>query len=140
MLTPRQEIRWFADAMEMKLRENDHKGGWWSVVDGEIHTCDPMWLLERLRQEVDELAKEVAPEPCGCRALSECNHFAWGPDKRRVVKEAADIANFAMMIADVCGGLPLEVSEKVEETYAETRPATATAEETGTGGARPPHG
>jgi NTP pyrophosphatase (non-canonical NTP hydrolase)/uncharacterized coiled-coil protein SlyX len=76
--TPRSEVLEFADDMERKLRENDHKGGW----DGD----EPKALLKRLREEVDELAKALA-----------------SPNRQndRVIDEAADVGNFAMMIADV---------------------------------------
>ncbi|MGE7271378.1 hypothetical protein ACQKK5_07950 [Brevibacillus panacihumi] len=66
----RSEVTWFAEEMEKKLRENDHKGGW--------EDCDILWLYGRLLEEVDELAA------------------AEGDD---IVREAADVANFAMMIA-----------------------------------------
>ena len=75
----RPEVRWFAEQMEARLRANDHKTGW---LD-----CNDSWLLGRLREELEELAGEV---------------LAWGESRRPeyVVKEAADVANFAMMIAD----------------------------------------
>jgi hypothetical protein len=72
----RPEVLAFAQAMEAKLKENDHKGGW--------KACTPPWLMERLREEVHEPGSAV-PE--------------------RVLGEAADVANFAMFIADVCGAL-----------------------------------
>lgn len=75
----RPVVRAFARAMEQELKANDHKGGW--------HDCDPAWLLGRLREETDELAGAVA---------------AGGPD---VLAEAADVANYAMMIADRMGAL-----------------------------------
>ena len=79
----------FADLMRVKLRENDHKGHW--------EHCDPMWLLDRLRDEVQELATELAAsmEPVGT-----------SPDL--IARECADVAAFAMMIADVVGALPYE--------------------------------
>lgn len=70
----------FAREMEKKLHDNEHKGHW----DG----CDPRWLLRRLKQETGELD----------RAMKQ----AKGPGTARfVVEEAADVANFAMMIADI---------------------------------------
>ena len=75
------EVVAFADAMEAQLRANDHKPGWkndWSKD-----------LLKRLREETDELEK----------TLEEPDYTG------NILKEAADVANFAMMIADVCGGL-----------------------------------
>jgi len=69
----------FAEAMEGKLAKNRHKGdreGWLKN--------DPWELLTRLKQETREL--ELALE------------FRQDPDS--VLKECADIANFAMMVAD----------------------------------------
>ena len=43
----RPDVQWFAEQMELKLRENDHKGGWEGVT--------PLWLMARLREELDEL-------------------------------------------------------------------------------------
>ena len=71
---PRKEVEIFSLCMEEKLRRNDHKGGWEGVGQ---HT-----LFDRLRAEVDELEQALANEP-------DVN----------VMYEAADIANFAMMIA-----------------------------------------
>ena len=76
----RKEVELFADAMERKLQANEHKGGW--------KHDSAMSLLPRLRQEVQELT----------RAVGE------GTDED-ILSEAADVANFAMMVADVCGEL-----------------------------------
>ena len=65
-------VEWFAQQMERVLRQNDYKGGW---DDMEFED-----LMERLREETEEL------EECGLHT-------------RKAVKEAADVANFAMMIA-----------------------------------------
>ena len=77
----RPEVVAFADAMEARLRANDHKGGW--------QRCSIDWLLARLIQEAGELAEEVIAE------ITE----------KGVLYEAADVANFAMMIADRAGEL-----------------------------------
>jgi len=76
----RPEVKAFADAMEAKLKANDHKGGW--------NNCGTsmQYLFDRLLEETEEL--EVAVH-----------------DKNSVLEEAADVANFAMMIADVAGEL-----------------------------------
>lgn len=73
----RPEVARFAQLMERRLRANDHKGGW----RGDT----PHALLRRLREETDELYLAITAEDVG--------------------NEAADVANFAMMIADVCGAL-----------------------------------
>ena len=79
-LTLRPEVEAFARAMERKLRDNDHKPHW--------SECEQLYLRARLLEEVKELwhaLENEAPE--------------------NVLLEAADVANFAMMLADVAGGL-----------------------------------
>ena len=71
----RPEVTNFADAMEAKLRKNDYKGHW--------HYTGLQYLSMRLTQEREELR----------RAVDRGN-----PEE--VLNEAADVANFAMMIAD----------------------------------------
>jgi NTP pyrophosphatase (non-canonical NTP hydrolase) len=72
MIDLRPEVAAFAEVMERKLRENDHKDHW--------RYCTGTYLFNRLRGEVNELAR------------------AKTADER--LAEAADVANFAMMIAD----------------------------------------
>lgn len=69
------EVTAFADAMLRELEINAHKGGWEHESVG--------WLLRRMKQEVRELD----------RALKK------GAPMGDVISEAADVANFAMMIA-----------------------------------------
>ena len=76
----------FAEAMEEKLAANRHKGdreGW--LKDS------PEALFARLEEETRELL-----------CVLESSYIL---SKTKVLHEAADVANFAMMIADVCGGL-----------------------------------
>lgn len=73
----RSEVLAFAIEMEKVLRMNDHKGGWKEI--------GVEFLFRRLKDECNELGR------CG------------GEDKNEIVKEAVDIANFAMMIADNSG-------------------------------------
>lgn len=77
----RPAVKWFAEQMELRLRRNDHKGGW--------SNCTHSYLKRRLRNEVSELEHELT--------LVENNEM--------VIHEAADVANFAMMIADIAGPL-----------------------------------
>jgi len=72
----RPEVLWFAEHMERRLRVNDHKGGW--------HDCGTPRLMHRLFDEVCEL-----------HAATYSNDFAG------MIQEAADAANFAMMVADI---------------------------------------
>lgn len=74
----------FVALMEKTLRANDHKGGW--------DDCSVRWLRGRLHQEVAELDSAI-------RGLSR------GVRPQEVAREAADVANFCMMIADRCGGM-----------------------------------
>ena len=77
----RPEVQWFAEQMELRLRANDHKGGW--------QLEDQRWLSGRLGEEWEELKTAL-----------------WDMDNNRlsspesVISEAADVGNFAMMIAD----------------------------------------
>ena len=67
-------VAWFAAEMRMKLYENRHKGGW--------RDCTTAYLLRRLLEEVGELVEAQA-------------------DGRQIsAEEAADVANFCMMLAD----------------------------------------
>ncbi len=88
----RPEVRWFAQEMERQLRANDHKGGWQEM--------SPFVLGRRLLEEYEEL-------------LSACLAAQRTPDRlpfhSSVLEEAADVANFAMMIADV-SRLPKKVT------------------------------
>ncbi|MGG3454219.1 hypothetical protein, partial [Paenibacillus rhizolycopersici] len=78
---PRESVQWFAEQMEAALRHNDHKGGW----DNE----NIYWLWERLKEEASELLVAID----ATRDL-----YA---DPLNIVLEAAGVANFAMMIADI---------------------------------------
>jgi NTP pyrophosphatase (non-canonical NTP hydrolase) len=73
--SPREELHWFIQEMEKKLEANDHKGGWENCTNG--------YLCNRLKEECVELFKEISYQ---------------GPN---IVNEAADVANIAMMIADI---------------------------------------
>ena len=84
-----QEVRWkylrpevqaFATVMEHQLRRNDSKGGWKHV---SLH-----YLSRRLTSELAELRAAFKRQ-----------------NKKHVVAEAADTANFIMMIADHSGEL-----------------------------------
>jgi len=80
----RWQVVMFALRMEEKLQRNDHKEHWTSY--------SAKWLLNRLRQETQELTRAIEN----------------GEEPEAIANEAADVANFAMMVADVCGGLTAE--------------------------------
>ncbi len=80
----RPEVAAFAQLMERNLRADDHKGGWDDMSNVE--------LLSSIKDEYDELDR--AARVVGIQDR-----------KAKITHEAADVANFAMMIADNCGGL-----------------------------------
>lgn len=87
----RKSVTWFADRMEKKLRANDHKGHW--------SGCTRVYLFRRLRTEVRELSAASS----NFRRLIRKKLMT--DDELRdsaqaLISEAADVANFAMMIAD----------------------------------------
>lgn len=79
----RAPVLQFAVLMERKLKANDHKGTW--------EHCDLPYLIRRLKQEVMELERVV---------------FTGDRNPEEIGGEAADVANFAMMLADNLSALP----------------------------------
>jgi phosphoribosyl-ATP pyrophosphohydrolase len=77
-----QYIRDFTVDMEKKLAENRHKGN----REGWINT-DYQHLFNKLLAETEELQEVLIYK-----------------DKDEIISECADIANFAMMIADKAKG------------------------------------
>lgn len=77
----RPEVQEFAVRMEKKLRRDDGSKAHWD-------RCDFVWLLKRLLQEAEELEEAIQDD-----------------SPQEIVKEAADVANFAMMISDNAGKL-----------------------------------
>lgn len=73
----RPEVQQFAVLMELQLRKHDDRPGWKAERIG--------YLQKRLIQELEELDLDMI---MGCSANKVC-------------EEAADVANFCMMIADV---------------------------------------
>ena len=86
----RPSVLRFAWMMEKRLRENDHKGGW--------HGALPQELLGRLQEEVQELddAVDFVGDPARLGSLASLSSIVWD--------EASDVANFAMMAAEVRQG------------------------------------
>jgi NTP pyrophosphatase (non-canonical NTP hydrolase) len=71
-------LAWFFEAMVQKLDHNAHKRDW-------RFSRDVNYFHIRIHQELEELK----------RAIDR------GASPEEVTREAADVANFAMMIADV---------------------------------------
>lgn len=78
----REEISWFADRMEEKLRRRERKKGGWQKES----FCD---LFKRLTEERDELLIELYRID-----------LDWPVSITDIIDECVDVANFAMMIAD----------------------------------------
>lgn len=78
----------FQALMMEKLQKNAHKGGW---EDEDVFA-----LRDRMGEELDEL------DECLTRFPGSNRDEKW---RNEVARECADIANFAMMLADVVGGL-----------------------------------
>jgi hypothetical protein len=74
----RPEVRRLALAMEAKLRKNDEKGGWADM--------DQWQMYHRMIDECRELTNALV-----------------GMNPKFILDECADVANFAMMIADKYG-------------------------------------
>ena len=73
---PRPVVMAFARAMEARLRQNEHKGGW--------ANCDNGWLFGRLIYKVGMLARCILDDEDGTSTL----------------QYGVDMANYAMMILD----------------------------------------
>ena len=102
---PREPVRWFAGVMETKLRENDHKGGW--------RDCDFDCLEKRIREELAELATVLMQYQIAALSPHELTRTRHLGEKAK--REAADVANFAMMIADRVRGELLDLGSAEPE-------------------------
>lgn len=82
-----REVKRFAEAMIEKLNEpeKNQKGDW--------RQYNAWYHFDRLEQEIAELKIEL---------------IGSNTSKEAILKECADVANFAMMIADVMGALERE--------------------------------
>jgi hypothetical protein len=92
----RKEVRVFANEMERVLKLNDYKEHWSSYSEE--------YLIGRLKKEVAELERALSDrcENKDCNGIVYINmRKVSGECRYRVVQEAADVASFAMMIADL---------------------------------------
>lgn len=88
----RPSVAWFATKMEEKLAINDHKGGW--------KKCEIDWLIERIEAELEELKHVYGFRKADWgRSVGEGIQFV-DISNEAIISECADIANFAMMVAD----------------------------------------
>mgnify|MGYP000899229991 FL=1 len=88
-LRVRPEVAKFAELMEQKLRANDHKGHW--------RGSSLSYLIARLREECGELIDAILYEEDSAPG--------------HITEEAADVANFAMFIADAAGALEVDTED-----------------------------
>lgn len=84
MIKLRPEVQRFAEEMEKQLQANEHKGGW--------KECHFSYLIDETFRNYDRMV----------------THFTKN-DTPAILRRAANIANFAMMVADNWGGLMEEV-------------------------------
>jgi len=83
----RDEVHQFAQLMEVKMRKHDPSTRWKKSKRQD--------LLLALEKELEKLRPLVKYEAINEKSIA--------PEE--IASQAADVANFAMMIADVCGGL-----------------------------------
>lgn len=84
----RDEVKWFSVRMEQKLKANDDKGGW--------DNCSKDDLLDSMKDELGEMIDAASRIGYSCF----CGHSISDKEVQKLINECADIANFAMMIAD----------------------------------------
>lgn len=78
----RKALQVFAEEMEKELKRNEFRGDW--------RECNPEEMMARLWDEVYDLDDAVERVSQG------------RGEKKEVLKEAVDVANYAMFVADVC--------------------------------------
>ena len=78
----REALRFFAQEMEKELKNNEFRGDW--------RECGPSDMMARLWDEMYDLDDQVEKV---CEGKG---------DRMAVLKEAVDVANYAMFVADVC--------------------------------------
>lgn len=78
----REAVKVFAERMEQELKKNDFRGSW--------KNQNPEMTLAKLWDEVYDLDDQVEA-------------FLDGKgDPQQILKEAVDVANYAMFVADIC--------------------------------------
>lgn len=80
----REEVLCFARDMEMRLKENEHKGGW----QGNDSETD-IYLLDMLEKNLNQLKDNIHEVPLDAERQADDIQVA-----------AMDVANYAMMIWD----------------------------------------
>lgn len=103
----RTSVMRFAAIMEVKLRENDHKGGW---------TDEPWsYLFGRMIEESGELFRELMDidrrQRRGPHGDVNAYREVLAAVALRIAREAADVANIAHMLAHQAGALGDDLDE-----------------------------
>lgn len=73
----RESVKMFAELMEKKLKENDHKGGWGHEQYG--------YFCTKLHETILKLTVQ---------------RFEHDPDWIKVIEDSIDLANYAMMASE----------------------------------------
>ncbi len=83
-----EKITHFSKFMLEKLEQKQYENGdTWDV-------CSTDYLLRRMHEEINEVKEVLKQEPPAYAP------WDWDPWQKRLALECADVANFAMMIAD----------------------------------------
>ncbi|MNU34876.1 hypothetical protein D3C71_234620 [compost metagenome] len=85
----RPEVQWFAEQMELMLQANEHKGGW-SSESSEF-------LLMECERNFDMLDVAVSNHTRASHTDSKELRKEW---MAAIMRRSANVANFAMMVAD----------------------------------------
>lgn len=101
----RPSVQKFAEQMEAKLREHDTDKGRTGWRDEDVD-----YLAQRLVEEARELAEAIGGR---CKA---CSHpiFTYSTAEE-AIQEAVDVANMAMMVAEILERRGLDWAEKVDD-------------------------
>lgn len=95
-------LTWFAGEMEKKLLKNTHKGGWEAMRPYELYS-----LLNKESVELYSALEALSTEWSLGRPVAT--------EARDVIKECADVANFAMMLAERVNAIFLNMYEEGEQ-------------------------
>lgn len=88
-----QKVKAFSKLMIEKLETKQYEN------DDTWDVCSTNYLVKRMYEEITEIVAVLHQEP----AVSL--PWEWHPWQKRLALECADVANFAMMIADRLGNL-----------------------------------
>ncbi len=96
----------FTALMTKKLRENDHKTHWRNQLISDLFV---MLVAETKELEAELVSGAQFGRDLGTVAGQEVFVDRERPSPVKVARECADVANLALMIADVAGGLDMDL-------------------------------